>query len=130
MDHLVEERPEGRAPDPAGAVCTRARIPAAEPARRLPDPHSREVAAPDSPTYTALAALTTQLDSAELTLLADAIDNQRDVSIVYRDKQGNRTTRDIRPRVLHGRWLDSWCHWKNGQRDFTVGNIEAVAPAG
>ncbi|WP_028929317.1 helicase-associated domain-containing protein [Pseudonocardia asaccharolytica] len=129
---IVEKRPEKRAPTPAAAVRSRPRATAAELARLLlggpgEDGDDHE---PESPTHAALAALTSPLDSAELALLADAIDNQRDVSILYRDKQGNRTVRDIRPRELYGRWLDAWCHLKNAQRDFAVANIEAVAPAG
>ena len=77
-----------------------------------------------------MAALTTTLDAAELALLADAIDHQRDISIVYRDKNGRVTVRDIQPREVYGRWLDSWCHLKNAQREFTVANIQAVSPAG
>jgi hypothetical protein len=44
-----------------------------------------------------------------------------------RNQAGNRTVRAIQPRQLYGRWLDSWCHLRNAQRDFTVANIESVA---
>lgn len=37
---------------------------------------------------------------------------------------------EIQPRQVHGPWLDSWCHLRGGQRDFTVANIESVAPVG
>ena len=124
---IVEEKREDRAPDSVRRA--RARVTAAELARRLQDspPGADE---PRSPTYAALAGLTTTLDAAELALLADAVDHQRDVSIVYRDKNGSVTVRDIQPREVYGRWLDSWCHLKNAQREFTVANIQAVSPAG
>jgi hypothetical protein len=124
---IVEEKREERALDTVRRA--RARVTAAELARRLRDnpPGADE---PRSPTYAALAGLTTTLDAAELALLADAIDHQRDVSIVYRDKTGSVTVRDIQPREVYGPWLESWCHLKNAQREFTVANIQAVAPAG
>ncbi len=125
---IVEERRE-RAAEPSTRARARPRAAAAELARKLLAAPAG-VAVPDSPTYAELAALTSRLDSAELVLLAHAIDEQRDVSIVYRDRTGNRTVREIAPRELYGRWVTAWCHAKNGQRDFTVANIEAVAPAG
>jgi predicted DNA-binding transcriptional regulator YafY len=57
------------------------------------------------------------------------VDHHNDVLIVYRDKNGSRSSRAIRPQQVYGRWLDSWCHLRNAQRDFTIANIEAVAPA-
>jgi predicted DNA-binding transcriptional regulator YafY len=50
--------------------------------------------------------------------------------ITYRNQAGNRTVREIQPRRLYGKWLDSWCHLRDAQREFTVANIESVAPAG
>ncbi|MDN5860210.1 MAG: helicase-associated domain-containing protein, partial [Pseudonocardia sp.] len=112
---VVEERPQVRAPDPVRATRSRPRIEPATLARRLLGGGPAQAGA----THAALAALTSRLDSAEIALLADAIDHQRDVSISYRDKQGNRTVREIAPRQLHGHWIDSWCRLKNAQRDFT-----------
>ena len=77
-----------------------------------------------------LAELNPDLDEAELMLLSDAVDHQRDVLIAYRNQAGNRTVREIQPRQLYGKWLDSWCHLRDAQREFTVANIESVAPAG
>lgn len=88
------------------------------------------VQAPVSGSYAALAALAGHLDAAELALLADALDHGRDVRIRYRNKDGNRSFRDIAPRELDGRWLDSWCYLRAGERDFTVAGIEAVSPVG
>jgi predicted DNA-binding transcriptional regulator YafY len=70
------------------------------------------------------------LVDAELMLLSDAVDHHRDVLITYRSNTGGRTVREIQPRQLYGRWLDSWCHLRDAQREFTVANIESVAPAG
>jgi len=63
-------------------------------------------------------------------LLADALDHENDVMIVYRNAAGNRSVRPIRPQQLYGRWLSSWCHLRTGEREFTVSGIESVAPIG
>jgi hypothetical protein len=84
----------------------------------LPDVHSE------------LSALAPQLDDAEISLLADALEHGRDVRIAYRNKAGNRSVRDIAPRQLYGRWISSWCHLRSAEREFTVANIESVAPVG
>ncbi|MDQ1293653.1 MAG: hypothetical protein QG608_1534 [Actinomycetota bacterium] len=76
-----------------------------------------------------LARLGPQLCEAELELLSEALAEQTDVLITYFDRKGHRTTRLIRPQRLFGRWLDSWCHLRGAQRDFSVSNIEAVEPA-
>lgn len=78
-----------------------------------------------------VAALRTHnRDAVVVGLLSDAVDHQHDVVITYRDRNGSRTVRAIRPNQVYGRWLDSWCHLRNGQRDFTVANIESVSPVG
>ena len=82
----------------------------------------------DPDTTDALTQLNPGLDEASLALLSYAVEHQSDVVITYRNQQGNRSVRAIRPERLYGRWLDSWCHLRNDQRDFTVANIEAVAP--
>jgi hypothetical protein len=130
---IVETRHDHQAPAPHRATITppRATLSATELACRLvADPHGLAVAAPvDSETFEQLAQLNPHLDDAELELLSDAVDHHNDVLITYRDKNGSRSTRAIRPHQLYGRWLDSWCHLRNAQRDFTIANIEAVSPA-
>lgn len=130
---IVETRHDHQAPAPNSAIITqpRAALSAAELARRLvADPHGLTGAAPvDSETFERLAQLNCHLDDAELELLSDAVDHHNDVLITYRDKNGSRNTRAIRPHQLYGGWLDSWCHLRNAQRDFTIANIEAVSPA-
>ncbi|MGH3717570.1 MAG: helicase-associated domain-containing protein [Pseudonocardiaceae bacterium] len=130
---IVEARPDHQASAPEREVITRPRseLSATELARRLTaDPQGATMgAAADSATFELLAQLNRHLDDAELELLSDAVDHQTDVLITYRDKNGNRSTRAIRPHQLYGRWLGSWCHLHNAQRDFTIANIEAVGPA-
>ncbi|MGB9047880.1 MAG: helicase-associated domain-containing protein [Pseudonocardiaceae bacterium] len=130
---IVEARHDHQAPAPERPIImkSRAALPAAELARLLAaDPRGEAVGAgADSDTFDVLAQLNDYLDDAELELLSDAVDHHNDVLIVYRDKNGSRSTRAIRPQQLYGRWLDSWCHLRNAQRDFTIANIEAVGPA-
>ncbi|WP_219417802.1 helicase-associated domain-containing protein [Pseudonocardia nigra] len=83
-----------------------------------------------SPSHAELANLAPRLDAAEVALLAHALDGGHDVRIIYRNKEGNRTVRDIQPRQLYGRWLNSWCHLRSGEREFAVAGIEAVGPVG
>jgi hypothetical protein len=129
---IVEARPDHQAsvPDRVISMKPRSALSATELARRLvTDPHGETLfASAGSGTFELLAQLNQHLDDAELALLSDAVDHQNDVLIVYRDKNGSRSTRAIRPQQLYGRWLDSWCHLRNAQRDFTIANIEAVSP--
>lgn len=130
---IVETRHDHEVPEPGHPITRKppAAAPAAELARRLAaDPHG-DAAGPgtDSLTVKLLAQLNLHLDDAELELLSDAVDHHHDVRIAYRDKSGSRTIRDIRPQQLYGRWLDSWCHLRNAQRDFAIANIESVDPA-
>jgi hypothetical protein len=133
---IVEARPEHRAASsgPAPRTAPRSRLSAAELATRLrADPSGvRGTAGAEHllNTFNQLARLNPALDDAELTLLADALDQQRDVRITYRTKTGGRTVRDIQPRKLYGHWIESWCHLRDAQREFTVANIETVSPAG
>lgn len=128
---IVEERKEHQAPGTA-ATSSQARVTAAELAERLAaDPHGKlDRDADSSTTFDLLALFGSHLDDAELRLLCHAVDNQHDVRIAYRDKNGSRTVRDIQPRQVYGRWLDSWCHLRNGQRDFAIANIMSVSPTG
>jgi hypothetical protein len=105
---------------------TRKRIPAAELAARL----RSGTAQPVSPSYARLAELAPQLDGAEIALLADALDHAADVRISYRNRAGNRSVRTIRPEDLYDRWVSSWCHLREAQREFAVAGIESVSPAG
>jgi len=130
---IVEARPEHRAPASGASmrVASRVRLGAAELAGQLLADPTGEIGGGDvSDTFERLADLNPGLEDAELMLLSDAIEHQRDVLITYRSKTGSRTVREIQPRQLYGRWLDSWCHLRDAQREFTVANIESVAPVG
>jgi hypothetical protein len=85
--------------------------------------------AEDGGTVQRLAQLNGGLAEAELRMLAHALEAGASVVISYQSKTGTHTTREIRPRSLYGRWLDSWCCLRQDQRDFTVARIEAVSPA-
>ncbi|WP_020498300.1 helicase-associated domain-containing protein [Sciscionella marina] len=130
---IVEHRHQHRARTKTETTprATRTRLCAGDLAGRLlADPNGETTAETEvSDTFERLTTLRTSLTEAELVLLADALEHQRDVLISYRDKNGSWTHRDIRPRELYGRWLVSWCHLRNGEREFTVANIESVAPA-
>ncbi len=129
---IVEARHDHQASTPVLPITTKARsaLSATELVRLLAaDPPGQTAGAcADSETFDLLAQLNSHLDDAELELLSDAVDHHNDVLIVYRDKNGSCSSRAIRPQQLYGRWLDSWCHLRNAQRDFTIANIEAVAP--
>jgi hypothetical protein len=124
---IVENRGEHRAE--STVVAERARLTAAELAKRLVDDPLGERAAPAGGTFDLLAELNPRLDDAELTLLAHAVDHQDDVVISYNDKNGSHSVRQIRPSQIYGRWLGSFCYLRNADREFTIANIESVAPA-
>ncbi|HET8641421.1 MAG TPA: helicase-associated domain-containing protein [Pseudonocardiaceae bacterium] len=127
---IVETREEQRAAGPARLTPVGPpRLTALELARRLRSASDAGYS-PDagSATVELLARLGAQLDDAELRLLGHAIDHEQDVRIEYRDKNGSRTIRQIQPRQIYGRWLDSWCRLRDAQRDFAIANIESVGP--
>ena len=132
---IIEARHEHQAPTTAirtAPTRPRAQLGAVDLARQLTADPRGETApgANGSDTFDLLSQLNPHLDDAELELLSDAVEHHHDVLIAYRNKSGGRTVRLIQPRQLYGRWLDSWCHLRNAQRDFTIANIESVAPAG
>ncbi|WP_246106707.1 WYL domain-containing protein [Pseudonocardia kunmingensis] len=124
---VLPERTGDQVPH-APAPRARARVAAADLAARLltdaPEPP------PAGAAQVELARLDTGLDAAEVALLADALDHDRDVRIGYRNQAGNRTVREIRPQQLYGRWLHAWCHLRSAEREFTVSSIESVSPVG
>lgn len=101
---IVEERHDHQAPTTTRPLpaTARDRLSAADLTDRLlADPYGKTGdRIEDSDTRQQLAALNTHLTDAELALLADAVDNQRDLLIIYRDKNGSRTRREIQPREL------------------------------
>lgn len=83
----------------------------------------------DSPTMVSLVQLNGRLSADELDLPAHALDHQEPVHITYRVTSGTVTERAITPTRLMHRWLISWCHLRNDDREFTVSSILAVRPA-
>ncbi len=127
---LVENREEHRAE--GGAVTARqprSRLTAAELAARLTANPNGERGTATSDTFDVISRLNPHLDDAELTLLSHAVDNGDDVLIAYHDKNGSHTVRQIRPNQIFGRWLDSFCYLRNADREFSIANIDSVAPA-
>jgi hypothetical protein len=123
----VAKQEKASAPTSRGARA-RARVDPADLAAQLLA--ARTAPASVSKTEAEFASLAPRLDAAEVALLADALEHGRDVRINYRNKEGNRTVRDIRPQELYGRWLNAWCHLRSAEREFTVAGIESVAPVG
>ncbi|HYQ67138.1 helicase-associated domain-containing protein [Actinophytocola sp.] len=126
---VVENRHEHRAEsEPAVETRPRPRLTPAElVARLVADPGGAR--AVGGATFDRLARLNPMLDDAELTLLSHAVDNRDDVVIGYRDNNGSHSVRRIRPGRFYDRWLTAFCHLRGADREFTVANIEAVAPA-
>jgi predicted DNA-binding transcriptional regulator YafY len=81
-----------------------------------------------SAVYAQVARLAQHLDPDEVALLADAIENERDVHIRYRNKDGNHSVRDIAPVQLIDRWVHAWCYLRSGEREFALRGIESVGP--
>ncbi|KDA41874.1 Helicase conserved C-terminal domain [Frankia sp. Allo2] len=120
-------RPHGGSP--AGPPATRRRLTADELAQRLRTGNDDGVTLLTDLAQR-LGEMNGRLNDAELAVLADAVERRSDVVIAYRDKQGTRTVRRIQPNQLFGRWLDSWCHLRNAEREFAIANIESVSPVG
>lgn len=111
----------------AEAIADRTTVTAEELAARLiAEPH---VSIEGGATFDRLSRQNHTLHPVELALLAHAIDTEDDVVIGYRDRNGSRTVRRIRPEQLLSGWLDSWCYLREEEREFAVANIESVEAA-
>ncbi|MDN5930236.1 MAG: helicase-associated domain-containing protein [Pseudonocardia sp.] len=124
---IVQQHTTGTAPA-ARAPRSRPRMAPADLAARLLAAEGSDT--PESATHSELVALTPRLDTAQVALLAHALDQGADVRITYRNSAGNRTVRVIRPQELYGRWISAWCHLRSAGREFSVAGIEEVAPVG
>ncbi|NMO90311.1 helicase-associated domain-containing protein [Actinomycetospora sp. TBRC 11914] len=82
----------------------------------------------DTVTGARLAELAPHLDPVEIDLLADALDEERPVTIVYRGQSGAYTKRVVTPYELHHRRMVAWCHLRDDEREFTVARIQEVLP--
>jgi hypothetical protein len=127
---VVEHRDEHRAEtDAITDVRPRTRLGATELAKRLTTGPNGDHGTPTSHTVDLLTELNPSLDEAELVLLSHAVDNHDDVVIAYHDKNNSHSIREIRPVRIQGRWLVAFCHLRGADREFTIANIESVAPA-
>lgn len=125
---IVVERQEEHQAE-TGEPRPRTRVSATELARQLVADPDGAHGTPGGDTFDLLAMLNPRLDDAELALLSHAVDKHDDVLISYRDRNGSHSIRQIRPNQVHGRWLESYCYLRGADREFTIGNIESVAPA-
>lgn len=75
----------------------------------------------------AFARRTDRLSQGEIRLLAHAMDNGHAVQIDYVDQNGKRTLRTITPYQVHHHWVESYCHLRNGERDFRIDRIRSAS---
>lgn len=126
--------PRPLAPAVPTAKQRRAREPAAvDPAalaRTLIDEHDAPpVPAPASLTLVRLRELAVRLSAAEQAVLAHAVDTGGSVHIEYVDVNGKYTDRVVSDLDVMPPFLLGWCHLRQDERMFSLGNIESAAPA-
>jgi len=119
---------------PPTAKQRRAREPAAvDPAalaRTLIDEHDAPPSpAPASLTLVRLRELALRLSPAEQAVLAHAVDAGGSVHIEYVDVNGKYTDRIVSDLDVMPPFLLGWCHLRQDERMFSLGNIESAAPA-
>lgn len=73
-----------------------------------------------------LSAHAEHLTGAELELLADAINNEKQVEIDYTDQNDRRTRRVITPLDHNEDFLVAWCHLRDDERNFLLSRIRSV----
>lgn len=78
---------------------------------------------------TAIARFARRLSTSERRQLAHAVATGGAVTIRYRANSGGVTERKISDLVLVGDYLYAWCHLRESERYFVLGNILSVAPA-
>src|SRR5262249_2805605 len=64
-----------------------------------------------------------QLSDQEVCLIADALQAEEAVTIVYDDAEGQRTRRVIEPLALDGHLLEAWCRLRDDERVFSLSGI-------
>lgn len=133
LDRLVPARAgAGRAADRAGDL-----IGAADDQGALALAHrllrvagATDEAAPPGASDEYVDLFAPQLSDLERRQLAFAIDHQLPVLITYQTATGGVSRRMISELELVGDQLYAWCHLRDDQREFNVGRIREVQPAG
>jgi hypothetical protein len=80
------------------------------------------------PTLRTVQGSATLLHPEEQHVLAQAIDNERPIEILYTDGDDSVTTRVIEPITLDGSMLIAWCRMRDDERAFNLGRISSVRP--
>jgi Helicase conserved C-terminal domain/WYL domain len=78
------------------------------------------------PTLRIVRTSASLLDPEEQHVLAQAIDNEREIRIEYTDGDGASTSRVIEPIELDGGRLVAWCQLREDERSFILGRITSV----
>ena len=75
-----------------------------------------------------ISAQARHLSHDEVCLIADALQTEEAVTIVYDNADGERTRRVIEPLNLDGHLLEAWCRLRDDERVFALARIRSVHP--
>ena len=75
-----------------------------------------------------ISAQARHLSHDEICLIADALQTDEAVTIVYDNADGERTRRVIEPLNLDGHLLEAWCRLRDDERVFALARIRSVHP--
>ncbi|HEY2795561.1 MAG TPA: helicase C-terminal domain-containing protein [Micromonosporaceae bacterium] len=81
------------------------------------------------PTLRVVQRSAVRLNRDQQFVLAQAIDNEREIRIEYVSNDGRTTSRIIQPMELEGSRVIAWCHLRDDERAFSLGGITNVQPA-
>jgi XPB/Ssl2-like helicase family protein/WYL domain-containing protein len=81
------------------------------------------------PTLRVVQRSASQLTPNEQHILAQAIDNEREIRIEYVSSDRRLTNRVIQPIELDGGLVIAWCHLRDDERAFSLSGIVGVEPA-
>lgn len=124
MEEFLAEMTGRPAPVPAEPE------PPAAAARRLVAGDAPPAGHTDADLEHRITATARHLTSAEARDLADAVTTGRAVFLHYRSTSGNVSARVVSGLSVQGPYLFGYCHSREGDRQFRLDRILAVAPAG
>jgi hypothetical protein len=78
--------------------------------------------------HTLIGQQARHLSSEEVCLIADALQTEEAVTIVYDNADGERTERVIEPLNVDGHLLEAWCRLRDDERVFALARIRSVRP--